>query len=79
MKTQVRSKKPRRCDIKWSNTYGNQTTYFINCTKSLNAENSCCNHKKTKITSNAKFIICISSTNEMKTQIRWAIVVGQRT
>jgi hypothetical protein len=33
---------------------------------------------KKKTTSNAKPTICISSTNEMKTQVRWTIVIGQR-
>jgi hypothetical protein len=33
---------------------------------------------KTKTTFDAKPIICISSTNEMKTQVRWVGIVNQR-
>jgi hypothetical protein len=52
--------------------------YISLAIKRLNVENSYCNCKKTKTTSDAKPTICISSTNEMKTQVRWAVVIGQK-
>ncbi len=58
---------------------GDQIIHFIGCTKNLNAENSYCNHKKKRTTSNAGPIICVSFANKRKTQVGWAIAVGQRT
>jgi hypothetical protein len=45
-KPELGIRKPGENDIKWSNPCGNQTTNFIGYIKSLNVENSCCNHKK---------------------------------
>jgi hypothetical protein len=64
-------------DIEWSNPYGNRTTHFIACTKSLNDKNSCYNHKKIGTTSGMGPIICVSSINERKTQIGWVVAIGQ--
>jgi hypothetical protein len=72
-------KKPKGSDIKWSNSYGDQTTNFISYTKSPNTKNSCYNHKKIGTTSNARPTICVSSTSQGKTQVGWANVVKQKT
>jgi hypothetical protein len=53
-------------------------THFINCIENPNVPNSSCNRKKTSNTSDARPIMCISSANEGKTQIRWVIVIRQR-
>jgi hypothetical protein len=34
--------------------------------------------KKTRTTSNVKPIICVSPTNEIKTQIGWVVVQGKK-
>jgi len=72
------ARKHGRNDINWFNPYGNQFTHFVNYTKSLNASNSSCNHKKIGNTSEARPIMCISSTNEGKTQVGWVATIGQR-
>ncbi len=77
-KPKSRVKKPRRSDMKWSNPYGEQVTHFLGWTKNLHVENSCYNHKKIITTFYAGLIICVSSTNEGKTQIHWAFVRGQK-
>jgi len=53
-------------------------THFVNCTKSPNAPNFSYNCKKSNNTSRARPIMCVSSTNERKTQVRWATTVGQK-
>ncbi len=67
-----------RHDINWSNPYGDHAKHFVGCTKSLNAINSSCNHKK-GTTSKAWPTMCISSTNEGKTQVGWSITIGWGT
>jgi hypothetical protein len=74
-KPKLRIKKPRRSDIKWSNPCGDQTTHFVSCTENFNAQNFCSNCRKTKITFDAKPTICVSSANEKKTQVGWAIAI----
>jgi len=71
-------KSPRGSHIKWSNPYGDQTTHFIDYTKSPNAQNSCCNCKKTRTTSNVGPTICVTSANEGKMQVGWADVVRRK-
>jgi hypothetical protein len=44
IKPKLGVKTSRESDIKWSNPYGDQTTHFVDYIKSLNIENSCCNH-----------------------------------
>jgi hypothetical protein len=51
-KPELKVRKPRGSDIKWSNPYGDQATHFVGCIESLNADNSYCDHKKIKTTSN---------------------------
>ncbi len=68
-------RKLRRGYIKWSNPCGNQATHFAGCTESFSAKNSSCNCKKIRTTFDARPIICISSTNEGKTQVKWAVIV----
>jgi hypothetical protein len=46
--------------------------------ESLNVANFACNHKKASTTSNARQKICVSSTNEGKTQVEF-IAVKQKT
>jgi len=46
--------------------------------ESLNVANFACNHKKASTTSNARPKICVSSTNEGKTQVEF-IAVKQKT
>ncbi len=41
--------------------------------ESPHVENSCCNRKKTRITSNVGLTICISYVNERKTQTRYML------
>ncbi len=65
-------------DLEWSNPCGNQTTHFVGNIKSPNAQNYCCNCKKTGSTSYARPTICISSTNKGKTQVQWVIVLGEK-
>jgi hypothetical protein len=76
-KPESKIKKPRGSDIKWSNPCGNQITHFTNYTKSPNAKNPYSNCKKTITTSDAKPTICVSSTNEGKTQVGWVAIVWQ--
>jgi hypothetical protein len=64
--------KPRGSDIKWSNPWGDQATHFVGYTKRLYAKNSSYNHKNAKKTFDVQPTICVSSTEEEKTQIRWA-------
>jgi hypothetical protein len=71
-------RKSKRNDIEWFNSYGNQITHFIGCTKRPNAENFYCNYKKIGTTFDVGLIICVLATNEGKTQARWVVVVGQR-
>jgi hypothetical protein len=66
-------------DIEWSNLCGNQATHFNDCTKNPNVENSCCNHKKTRTTFDVGLTICVSSTNDGKTQVERVVTIGQRT
>jgi hypothetical protein len=61
-------KKPRRNDIEWSNPWRNQATHFVGYTKSLNANNFY-NCKNTIATFDVRLTICVSSTNEVKTQV----------
>ncbi len=68
-KTQLKIRKSKRSDIKWSNPYGNQTTHFVGYTESPNANNSYCNCKNTKTTSNAGPNICVSFIKKRKTQV----------
>jgi hypothetical protein len=77
-KPKSRVRKLRGSDLKWSNPCGDQTSHFVGYTKSPNAQNFCCNSKKTKTTSYARSSICISSINERKTQVRWVIVIGPK-
>jgi hypothetical protein len=65
-------------DIKWSNLCGDQVTHFVGYSKRFNVKNFYDNHKKTRTTFDANPIMCVSSTNERKTQAGWVIVVGQR-
>jgi hypothetical protein len=71
-------KKRIRSDIKWSNLCGDQVTYFVDWTKNPHVENSCYNRKKIRTTFHARHIICVSPTNEGKTQIWWATIIGQK-
>ncbi len=43
-----------------------------------NPNNSSCNHKNVKTTSNVGPIICVSSTKEGKTQVGWVVTIGQK-
>ncbi len=65
-------------DIDWSNPYGNKATHFIGCIESLNAVNSPCNHKKIGATSEAIWTMHVSFTNEGKTQVGSAIIIGEK-
>ncbi len=53
-KPQLEVKKLRRSDIKWSNPCGDQITHFDHCSESANVENSCCNCKKIRTTSDLR-------------------------
>ncbi len=72
-------KKLKGSDIEWLNLCGHQVTHFVGCIRSLNVDNSFCNHKNVKTTFDMKLIIFVSSTKERKTQVRWVVVVGQKT
>jgi len=78
-KLELGVKKPRGSDIEWLNLCGHEVTHFVGCIGSLNVDNSSCNHKNVKTTFNMKLIIFVSSTKERKTQVRWVVVVGQKT
>jgi hypothetical protein len=65
-----------KSDIKWFNPYGDQATHFTSCT---NVKMFFCNCKNVGTTFDARLIICVSSTKEDKTQVGWAIDVGQKT
>ncbi len=67
-----------RNDINLSNPYGDQTTHFVDYTKSFNASNSSYNCKKKGNTFEAKPIMCVSFVNEGKRWIGWAVIVGRR-
>ncbi len=75
----LKSEKLGGSDLKQSNPYGDQVAHFVGYTKSPNAQNSCCNCKIKRTMSYARPIICVSSTNEGKTQVRWDVVIGRRT
>ncbi len=52
---------------------------FTSCTKIPNANNFSYNCKTTRTTSDVRPIICVSSTKERKTQVRWDITIRQKT
>ncbi len=60
-KLESRVRKLERNDIELSNPFGDQTTHFVGCIKSPNADNSCYNHKNVETTSNVGPTICVSS------------------
>jgi hypothetical protein len=47
--------------------------------KSFNAKNFYYNRKEIRITFNAIPIICVSSDNDGKTQVRWVISIRRKT
>jgi hypothetical protein len=47
---ELKIKKLGESDIEWSNHYGDQTTPFVGCTKSLNTKKNYCNCEKIGIT-----------------------------
>jgi hypothetical protein len=51
----------------------------MDCIKSHNVKKFSYNRKKTGITFDARPAICVSSTNERKTQVKWVVVIGQKT
>jgi len=69
-------KKPKGSDIDWSNPCGDKATHFVNCTESPNLLNFSYNRKKVGNVSKARPTMCISSTNEGKTQVKWVATVG---
>jgi hypothetical protein len=71
-------KKPKGNDIYWFNPYGDQATHFIGYIENPNASNSSYNCKKIGNTSKAGPTMCISSTNNEKTQVGWVVEVGQK-
>jgi len=72
-------RKLRGSDIDWFDPYGNKTTHFIDCIKSLNVVNSSCNHKKIGATFEAIRTMHVSFTNEGKIQVGWVTIIGQKT
>jgi hypothetical protein len=77
-KPKLKVRKLGKNDIKWFNLCGYQTTHFVGCIISLNVENSYCNHKKTRTTSDVKPTICISFANKGKTQVRVVAILRRR-
>jgi FPC/CPF motif-containing protein YcgG len=78
MKTQVKSKKAMRKIYRMVQLCANQITHFVGYIESLNADNFSCNRKNARTTSNAKFIKCVSSPKEGKTQVGWATTVSEK-
>ncbi len=77
-KIQVESKKVRKKYIESSNPWGNQATHFDGCIESPNADNSCYNCQKIRITYDVRPFICVSFAKEWKIQVRWVTTIGQR-
>jgi hypothetical protein len=57
-KPESKIRKPKTNDIELSNPYENQTTQFASCIENPNANNSCCNHKNARNTSDAGCMAC---------------------
>jgi hypothetical protein len=71
-------RKPRGSDIEWSNLVETKLNTSLAALKALsNVNNSSYNHKNTRTTFNVGPIICISSTNEGKTQVGWVVAIGK--
>jgi hypothetical protein len=71
-------KKPKGSDMDKLNHSRDQATHFANSVENLNVANFACNHKKASITYNTRPKICVSATNEGKTQIEF-IAVRRKT
>jgi len=77
-KPKLKIRKLEGNDIEWSNPYGNQTIHFVDYIESPNVKNYKYNCKKIGTTFDVGLIICISSTNKGKTQVRWVATIRQR-
>jgi hypothetical protein len=77
-KPKLKIRKLGRNDIEWSNPSRNQTIHFVDYIKSHNVKNYKYNCKKIGTTFDVGLIICISSTNKGKTQVRWVATIKQR-
>ncbi len=75
-KPKSKVKKLKISYIEWSTLYGDQITHFVGYIKSPNVKNSCCNHKKVRTTFSVGPTICVSSSNERRTQVGWVVAIG---
>jgi dUTPase len=69
-------KKPRGSEIDWFNRCGNYATHFVDCIESPNVVNSSYNCKKIITTSKVGPTMCVSFSNDEKTQVRWVAAIG---
>ncbi len=76
-KLKSKIKKSGGSHIEWSNFCEDQTTHFVSCLKSLNADNSSYNCKNIRPTYDVRPPICVSFAKEGKTQVWWATIVRQ--